>query len=272
VRNKIFGKGLVLTIVVLFVCMSVVPSSGITIKNSEILEINKENKILVNHPLPQIPSNPTPYDGETDVPINEIYLHWDGYLLRNDVYFGKSSPPPLVAKNLSGNRYDPGLMDTNTTYYWQIVAKDYAGASTPGPIWNFTTGSRINHPPNPPEITVKLYGSFSFIYIKVTDPDGDDLKSYGIVYDKNQFGFVFEGNWANGTVIENYGPGYGRGWHVITANCMDRYYVWGEDGYLEFTIPRNRAQSIQQPLRSLFSQQINQLLQNLILHHQIRYM
>ncbi len=30
-------------------------------------------------------------------------------------------------------------MDNNTTYYWKIVAKDNQGATTAGPVWNFST-------------------------------------------------------------------------------------------------------------------------------------
>jgi hypothetical protein len=69
--------------------------------------------------------------------------------------------------------------------------------------------------------------------------------------------------WANGTVLQDYMPYYyGRGWHEIKVTCWDSW-VDGT-GYLDFTFPRNRVQSIQQPLISLFSQQINQLLQNSI--------
>jgi len=56
-----------------------------------------------------------------------------------DVYFGTTSPPPKVASNQSETTYDPGTLEYNTTYYWQIVAWNELGESAEGPIWSFTT-------------------------------------------------------------------------------------------------------------------------------------
>jgi len=288
-KNNIFEKGLVLVTVVLFVCISVVPSSGITIKNSVSLETKKENRILDNHPIQYPPSNPFtydiytphdpfPYDGETDVPIDGVVLNWDDCNPWHDVYFGKSNPPPLVENLGQTWQYDPGLMDANTTYYWQVVAKNGGGATYPGPIWNFTTGSRINHPPNPPEITVERLGGGKgpgqyWIFIKLTDPDGDNLLGGVIVHDRYDWGwpiydpYTGPPPWANGTVLQERQPYfYDIGVHEIKVTCWDSWV--DSTGYLVFRIPLNQAQSIQRPLRSLFSQQINQLLQNLILPHQ----
>ncbi len=232
-------KGIALIVMLLFIGLVIIPSSGILIKNSESLETNKEIEILVNSP-PKIPSNPIPENGEVDVPINGIFLNWDGEPLRNDVYLGKNYPPPLVAENLSATQYEPGLMNKYTIYYWQIVAKDYSGAKTPGPIWNFTTGSRINRPPNAPGITAeKITDNIFLIKFELTDPDGDNLTAFAVQWDKNQFGFLYKGNWTNGTIIEEI-KGYGRGRHRITASCLDRWSKWGDDGYLEITIPKSK--------------------------------
>ena len=257
-RKEWLVKTLALGVVFLFVGMNVVPSSGITIKNSVSLD-------------PNTPSNPFPYDDETDVPIDGVVLYWYDCNPWKDVYFGKSNPPPLVAENLWQTcYYDPGLMDANTTYYWKVVGKNGGGATYPGPIWNFTTGSRINHPPKP-EITIEKIGGCKgeglyWIFIKLTDPDGDNIEGAFIVHDRFDFAWPiydpYQGDppWANGTVLQEREPYYyGRGWHEIKVTCWDSW-VDGT-GYLEFTIPRNRVQSIQQPLRNLFSQQINQLLQ-----------
>ena len=56
-----------------------------------------------------------------------------------DVYFGTTSPPPKVASNQSETTYDPGTLEYNTTYYWQIIAWNEQGESAEGPIWHFTT-------------------------------------------------------------------------------------------------------------------------------------
>ena len=91
--------------------------------------------------LPGMPSNPTPGDTATGV-TTEPVLSWsstnaDSY----DVYFGDTSPPPFVA-NVTVNSYDPGTLDTFTTYSWKIVAKNTCG-DVVGPEWSFTTGSGI---------------------------------------------------------------------------------------------------------------------------------
>jgi len=256
-------KGLAVAIIVLFVCMSGVPSSGITIKNSESLEINKENKIMGNRP-PYVPSNPIPKNGETDVPINGV-LDWDGGdpdgdPVRYDVYFGESSPPPLVVYNEVATSYDPGIMDMYTTYYWQIVARDFFGSTTTGPIWNFTTGSRTNRPPNAPEITAEKIGDNIFlIKFKLTDPDGDNLKAFAVQWDKNQFVFVNPGNWPNGTIIEEI-MGYSRGKHQIKAQCFDRWSKWSEWGYLEIEVSKSQVQSSQQSTFPLFFQMLQRLM------------
>jgi hypothetical protein len=55
-----------------------------------------------------------------------------------DVYFGASSNPPLVT-NTTSTSYSPGTLNANSTYFWQIVAKNSAG-SLPSAIWSFSTG------------------------------------------------------------------------------------------------------------------------------------
>jgi len=97
-----------------------------------------------NNP-PYIPSNPDPEDTKTGVVIDHG-LSWtggdpDGDPVTYDVYFGTSSPPPKVATGQRDTRYDPGTMDYGQTYYWKIVSWDNNGASTSGPIWDFTTES-----------------------------------------------------------------------------------------------------------------------------------
>jgi len=95
-----------------------------------------------NHP-PDKPSNPTPPDGQTDVTIKPT-LKWscsdpDGDPLTYDIYLGTSSSPPKVKSNHNEKYYSPGTLKYNTKYYWKIVARDSHGATTSGPIWDFTT-------------------------------------------------------------------------------------------------------------------------------------
>jgi len=101
--------------------------------------------IFDNNQPPNSPTNPTPSDNATEVSIN-IELSWDctdpeSDPLLYDVYFGTSSTPPLVNSGQSETTYDPGSLDFEETYYWQIVAHDDHSNSTTGDIWEFTTVS-----------------------------------------------------------------------------------------------------------------------------------
>lgn len=92
---------------------------------------------------PDMPSNPTPNNGAVNINIDTT-LAWncidaDEHDLIFNIYFGIASDPPLVATGLSVNSWNPGLLSTNTTFYWKIVAYDFPGDSTVGNIWSFST-------------------------------------------------------------------------------------------------------------------------------------
>ena len=95
-----------------------------------------------NNP-PNQPANPEPANGALSQAVNST-LSWscsdpNGDPLTYDVYFGTANDPPLVSDSQSGTSYNPGALNNNTTYYWKIVAKDNQGATTAGPVWNFST-------------------------------------------------------------------------------------------------------------------------------------
>ena len=95
-----------------------------------------------NNP-PNQPANPNPGSGAVNQNTNTA-VSWscsdpNGDPLTYDVYFGTTNNPPLVSGDLTGTSYNPGELDSNTTYYWKIVAKDNQGGATAGPEWNFST-------------------------------------------------------------------------------------------------------------------------------------
>jgi hypothetical protein len=129
-----------------------------------------------NNP-PNTPSDPDPADGATEIDIN-YDLSWtcsdpDGDNLTYNVYFEADDPTPdvLVSENQTETTFDPGQMNYETTYYWQIVAWDIYGESTDGPVWDFSTIVEPNHPPNKPTI----YENSGTLYVYTTDVDGDDV-------------------------------------------------------------------------------------------------
>jgi hypothetical protein len=146
-----------------------------------------------NNP-PNPPSTPNPINGATAQPVN-LTMTWtctdpDGNPLTYDVYFGTNSIPPIASSNQSNVSFTPGQLNNNTTYYWKIVAKDDQGATTSGPVWNFTTQTAVvNNPPNPPSNPNPANGSTNqpvnlTLNWTCTDPDGDPL-TYDIYLGNN---------------------------------------------------------------------------------------
>lgn len=131
---------------------------------------------------PYPPSSPFPANGTTGVSLTAT-LAWlcadpDGDALRFDVYFGTTSPPPLVAANQLSLSYNPGPLDLLTQYYWRVVARDGDGLETSGPQWTFTT--RGNLPPavpsnpSPSDYSVNRPTNTTLAWL-CSDPDGHTI-------------------------------------------------------------------------------------------------
>jgi C1A family cysteine protease len=141
---------------------------------------------------PNVPSNPSPANHATGVSVNAD-LSWTGGdpdagdTVTYDVYFGTSATPPLVSNDQTGTTHDPGTLTYNTKYYWQIVATDNHAAATAGPVWDFTTGSAPNNPPNVPSnpspanhaTGVSINANLSWTG---GDPDAGDTVTYDVYF------------------------------------------------------------------------------------------
>jgi len=166
--------------------------------------------VHVNNP-PYTPSNPSPSNHATGVSIY-AYLSWSGGdpdagdTVTYDVYFGVSPSPPLVSSGQSATTYDPGILSYGTKYYWKIVAKDNYGASTTGPIWDFTTQSA----PNQPFTLYNGYVSpssgdtsttFSY-YVTYSDPEGDVPTTKYVYIDGSPYTMAkISGDYVSGAVF-----------------------------------------------------------------------
>jgi hypothetical protein len=85
-------------------------------------------------------------------------LAWDGgpWAHVYEIYFGTSSPPPLLAANQNLGPDDPAspsqqkftlpTLQPGTTYCWQIVSKTMASMTKTGSIWSFTTAGSPGSP------------------------------------------------------------------------------------------------------------------------------
>lgn len=139
---------------------------------------------LPNNP-PNTPNTPIPMNNTTGISITSK-LNWtggdpDGNPVKYDVYFGKTSSPPIVVHNQSFLGYNPGTLNYSTHYYWKIIAWDNFNLSAKGPLWSFTTEPKPNFPPNTPS-NPSPANSATKIYLSTTlgwtggDPDGNPVK------------------------------------------------------------------------------------------------
>ncbi len=99
--------------------------------------------VAVPNVPPQFPEVIYPANGATNISLSPT-LRWsandaDGDPLLFDVFFGKQPNPPLVSGNLPEASLQRTGLDTNTVYYWKVVAKD-SYLETSGPVWTFRTG------------------------------------------------------------------------------------------------------------------------------------
>ena len=110
-------------------------------------------------PTPGVVSNPSPSDQATNVSTNPTFS-WSGSSNADsyDVYFGTTSVPTTLVGSSTSTSLSRSGLNVNTTYYWQIVAKNSCGNSTSGPVWSFTTGSA---PSSTYSLTVTMSGTGS---------------------------------------------------------------------------------------------------------------
>jgi hypothetical protein len=123
------------------------------------------------HP-PMVPTDPKPVDGATNVDISKD-ISWTnsqhediGEDVYSDLYFGTTNPPPLFKTNIFETKYDVGLMQFHTKYYWKIIAHDNHGQVTDGPVWSFTTASIPDV--TPPTVTIEK-PKCGYFYIQDND-------------------------------------------------------------------------------------------------------
>ncbi|KYK32050.1 MAG: hypothetical protein AYK22_00375 [Thermoplasmatales archaeon SG8-52-3] len=192
---------------------------------------------------PNTPSSPNPSDGKTNVDINAD-MTWQGGdpdwfdTVTYDIYFGTTNPPPLVESDTEDTTYDPGTLEYETIYYWQIIATDPSEVTSEGPVWEFST--EANYPPSTPEITGPSRGipgtQYSFTFVS-EDSDGYDVYFYV--------------DWGDGTFEEWEGPfpsgniyRVGHTWdekstYTIRAKAKDVFGAESAFGSFEIEIPRS---------------------------------
>ena len=90
-------------------------------------------------------SSPSPAKGAVDVSQTPVLTWTPGFGATYDIYFGTdaSALEQKASGNLGAETYEPGQLEWNTTYYWQVNEANSTNADSPwtGPLWSFTTAN-----------------------------------------------------------------------------------------------------------------------------------
>lgn len=108
----------------------------------------------VGNSAPNMPTMPSPEHLLQGREYTGTSFSWqcsdpDGDSLTYDLYFGSTTTLQQVKSSLPSPEYVANALDWfytldyNQTYYWQVVAIDGMGHSTPGPVWSFTTHKEV---------------------------------------------------------------------------------------------------------------------------------
>ena len=93
---------------------------------------------------PTCPGDPVPAHQATEIPYRDVSFQWtggdpDGDAVQYDFYIGYGTDHLfLFGKDLESPLYHFDELDRETTFYWQVIAKNFEHIVR-GPIWTFRT-------------------------------------------------------------------------------------------------------------------------------------
>ena len=99
-------------------------------------------------------ASPSPADGETDVALQPVLTWTPGRTnYQHDVYFGTNGAAvaaagtnaPEYRGRLGATSYTPGLLASNTTFYWRIDEVQGGTNTAKGVTWSFATARDVLH-------------------------------------------------------------------------------------------------------------------------------
>lgn len=138
---------------------------------------------------PDTPVAISPASGTAGVAVSS-QLRWsasdpDEDAMTFDVFLGSDFPLAKVAADRPETYFQPAAnLKYNTSYFWQIVARDSRGLTNlESPVWSFSTVQLANQPPNQPIAVSPASGSVGVTNRPVFAWSGGDIDDDTVYYD-----------------------------------------------------------------------------------------
>jgi len=192
--------------------------------------------------------SPAPSHNMANVPVTDVVLRWsyedpDSEEIRFDVYFNDLDTPKF--RNLDSPRATlTERLSGNSTYSWQVAARDEHGNESKSPVWRFNT---LNHPPtirllSPENNATGLTGVINLRW-QGEDADGDSL-TYEVFFGTRDNVEKIETTTQTSLSIRMYLPNTQYFWRVSVSDGIDtvtsetRSFTTGE---IPLTAPEIRS-------------------------------
>jgi hypothetical protein len=164
---------------------------------------------------PAAPGSPSPAAGATAVSTTAALTWAAAGATSYDVSFGTTNPPPLVVSGTSAASYTPSTLTNATTYFWQVVARNSAGA-TSGPVWSFTTVTAAPATPSTPSPADGATIAGTAVTLTWT---AAGATSYDVLFGPSDPpSQVASGVTAASYTVSNLNPGAQYFWQIVARN------------------------------------------------------
>ncbi len=183
-------------------------SANISVIAGQTTTANIQLNYLAGNNPPNPPSLVSPTNNSSDQAIT-VTLSWnctdpDGDPLTYDIYFGKTNPPSsIVATNRSASTLDRTGLETSTTYYWKVVAKDNRGGSVSSDTWRFATSPFTNTWNASIDFSITNNPNGAWSYGRKLAPNASSFNLFTQVYNGQNWWF---GNYGHGGPAVQSGP------------------------------------------------------------------